>query len=180
MDQAVVLVPLTCLKCQAALPAEPGQVAWVCATCGQALYLNDESGLELLELYYAAGIPENGVGRPCWVSDGQVTLQRETFGTAKSSVEAQQYWSGLRRFFIPADLPALEEMLSQAVQWMAQPPRLEASQPANFRPVTLEMKDVVAAAEFIVVAIEAGRADRLKKIDFQLKLSRPVLWILPA
>jgi hypothetical protein len=44
----------------------------------------------------------------------------------------------------------------------------------------MDVKDVAAAAEFIVVAIEAGRPDRLKKVDFQLKLTQPTLWILPA
>ena len=39
--------------------------------------------------------------------------------------------------------------------------------------------DVLAAAEFIVIAIEAERKDKIKSIDFELKLSKPVLWILP-
>jgi hypothetical protein len=29
------------------------------------------------------------------------------------------------------------------------------------------------------MAVEAGRKDQLKSIDFELQLSKPVLWILP-
>jgi hypothetical protein len=43
----------------------------------------------------------------------------------------------------------------------------------------MHLEDVSAAAEFIVMAIEAGRKDKLKELDFSLKLSTPVLWILP-
>jgi len=55
-----------------------------------------------------------------------------------------------------------------------------SSGPATpFEAVTLKREDLSAAAEFIVMAIEAGRKDKIKRIDFELKLSKPVLWILP-
>ncbi len=179
MDQTVVLVPLLCVKCSAPLPAEPDQVAWVCPTCGQANYLDDERGLQALEVFYAASLPPNTAGNPYWVADGQVSLQRETFGSSKEK-DAQQFWSQPRRFFIPAYRAPLESLLSQAATMLLNPPAVQPGAATRFEPVTLDLRDVTAAAEFIVVAIEAGRSDRLKKIDFQLNLSKPVLWILPA
>lgn len=179
MDQTVVLVPMSCLKCNSPLPAEPDQVAWVCPVCSQANYLDDVQGLQPLEIFYAASLPQNATGKPYWVADGQVSLQRETFGSSKYK-DAEQFWSQPRRFFIPAYSASLDALLSQATNLLFNPPAVKTGAPARFEPVTMDMKDVTAAAEFIIVAIEAGRADRLKKVDFQLKLSRPVLWILPT
>jgi hypothetical protein len=179
VDQTVILVPLLCVKCSTAIQAEPEQVAWVCTVCGQANYLDDEKGLQPLEIYYANSLAQNATGKPYWVAEGQVTLQRETYGSSKNN-DAQQFWSQPRRFFIPAYRAPLEALLSQATNFLLSPPKLQAGQPARFEPVTMAIPDIAAAAEFIVVAIEAGRPDRLKKVDFQLKLSSPVLWILPA
>lgn len=41
------------------------------------------------------------------------------------------------------------------------------------------MEDIQPVAEFVVMAIEAGRKDMLKNLRFTLKLSLPSLWILP-
>jgi len=59
------------------------------------------------------------------------------------------------------------------------PPRLSAGPATPFDAVTLYRADLSAAAEFILIAIEAERKDKIKRIDFELQLPRPVLWILP-
>jgi hypothetical protein len=179
VDQTVVLVPLLCVKCNAPIPAEPDQVAWVCPVCHQAMMLDDQTGLQSLEIYYAANLRPDAVGRPYWVADGQITLQRETFGSNKNN-DAAQFWSQSHRFYIPAYRAPLEELLSRATELLLKPPALQAGAAGRFEPVTLDIQDVHAAAEFIVLAVEAGRPDRLKKLSFELKLSKPVLWILPA
>jgi hypothetical protein len=158
VDQTVVLVPLL---------------------CGQANYLDDEQGLQPLDIYYDNNLAQNATGKPYWVADGQVTLQRETFGSSKNN-DAQLFWSQPRRLLIPAYRAPLETLLSQATDLLLNSPKLQAGPNARFEPVTMAMQDITAAAEFIIVAIEAGRSDRLKKVDFQLKLSKPALWILPA
>jgi hypothetical protein len=38
---------------------------------------------------------------------------------------------------------------------------------------------VHAAAEFIIMAVEAERKDDLKEIRFDLEIDTPILWILP-
>lgn len=179
MDQTVVLIPVLCLKCSAPIPAEPDQVAWVCPVCHQALLLDDQTGLQPLELYYAATLQPGGAGKPYWVADGQVVLQRETFGSNKNS-DAAQFWSLPRRFFIPAYRAPLEELLTRATDLLYKPPPLQAGAPGRFEPITLDVSDIHTAAEFIVLAVEAARPDRLKKITFELKLSKPVLWVLPS
>ena len=179
MDQTVVLVPLLCIQCSTPIPAEPDQVAWVCSVCNQAMLLDDEKGLQPLNISYAANVSPNAIGKPYWVAEGKVTLQRETYGSAKNN-EAQQFWAQPRRFFIPASRASLEELLSRATNLLLNPPSLQTGAVARFEPVTLDIRDVTAAAEFLVVSIEAGRPDRLKKIDFTLQLSPPALWILPA
>jgi hypothetical protein len=179
VDQAVTLEPLLCLKCGAPVPAEPDQVAWVCAVCGQGLYLDDEQGLKTEDIYFSTSLTPNTPGKPFWVADGVVNLQRETFGSAKNK-DAQAFWSQPRRFFIPAYRAPLEELITTATHLLLTPPRLEPGGSGRFEPITLALPDVIAAAEFIVVSIEANRQDRLKTIDVKLELTDPILWILPA
>jgi hypothetical protein len=62
---------------------------------------------------------------------------------------------------------------------MAHPPALQAGPAAPFEAVLMHLEDVTSATEFVVMAIEAGRKDKLKELDISLKLSTPVLWILP-
>jgi hypothetical protein len=178
VDKPVQLIPLVCLKCTAIIPAEADQMAWACAVCGQGMYLDEQDGLKPLGIFYSMAIKPDTPGHPYWVTDGRVTLTRETYDSSKTGA-AIQFWSQPRRFFIPAYRASLETLLSQATTLLLNPPSLQAGSPAHFDAVTLDLRDVKSAAEFIIVAIEANRPDRLKKIDFEVQLSPPVLWILP-
>jgi hypothetical protein len=180
VDKAIELVPLVCVRCSTPVPAELDEVAWVCAQCGQGLLL-EETGLQALEVHYMAGIPANSKGKPYWVTQGQVSsLQREKYGSGgKEAQEAEAFWGQPRRFFVPAYSATLENLLAQATQLLLQPPALQEGPASPFEAVTLAVEDVRPAAEFIVMAIEAGRKDKLKKMNFSLQLSSPVLWILP-
>lgn len=178
MDQTVALVPLVCIKCSTPIPADPGEVAWVCKTCGQGNYLYETKELHALDVFYSHTLAPNAVGKPYWVAEGQVSVQRETYGSSKNS-ESDRYWSQPHRFFIPAHRSPLENLLTQAVALLANPPQLQPGPPASFQPVVLEQSEFLPALEFLVVAVEAGRPDRLKKIDLQVKHDLPVLWILP-
>jgi hypothetical protein len=180
VDQSINLIPLVCPRCNTSIPADVNEVAWVCAQCGQGLLLDEEKGLGLIEVNYAAGIPPNGLGKPYWVSDGQVTLSRQSYsGGKRETDEAGQFWSGPRRFFIPAFELSLENLLSDATNRLVTPPNLQPGPAARFQPVILSSRNILPTAEFIVMAIEAARKDKLKKVDFSLELSAPVLWILP-
>ena len=181
MDQPIELVPLVCVQCSTPIPAESDQVAWVCAQCGQGMLLDLEKGLAQLNVHYAAGIPQNTQGRPFWVCDGKVTIQqRETYGSSrKGANEANAFWANHRRFFVPAFAGTLEERLEGATRLLTHPPTVQPGPAVPFEPVLLPLEDVQSAAEFIVVAIEAGRKDRLKTVNFNLELSPPALWILP-
>jgi hypothetical protein len=181
MDKPIDLVPLVCPKCTTRIPANPDEVAWVCAQCGQGLALDADTGLSLLEINFSKTIASGAKGMPYWVSDGQVSMHRESFdGGRKETDAALQFWSQPRRIFIPAYTTAsLDERLQRATQMLVQPPTLQPGSPVAFEPVSLPEADIQPAAEFIVMAIEAGRKDKLKKVDFVLKLAPPVLWILP-
>lgn len=185
MDRQIALIPLICLRCSTPIPANPEEVAWVCSNCGQAMSLDEESGLLPQLVYYSADIPPDTPGKPYWVAQGQVTLQRYSYGSDKGQrEEAQHFWGQPRRFFLPAYQANLEQLLSQGIRYLLQPPQLtEAQVPAgstvHFAPITMDIRDVRKAAEFLVVAIEAARPDKLKELTFDLDLSPPNLWILP-
>ena len=180
MDKPIELIPMLCVQCSTPVPAQEDEVAWVCAQCGQGLFLDEEKGLAPLEVQFAAGIPENKKGKPFWVAEGQVSLQRKSYGSSgRQSGEAQRFWSQPRCFFVPAFECSLESLLSKGVELLIKPPDLQPGPGAAFEPVVLWHEDVSAAAEFIVMAVEAGRSDKVKEIDFSLQLSTPVLWILP-
>jgi hypothetical protein len=178
VDQAIKLIPLLCIKCAAPLPAQPEETAWVCAQCGLGLQLDEQSGLAALEVHYAAGIPVNGRGKPFWVAEGRVALQRQTYSGNKSQ-EAAQFWSRPRRFFIPAYDAPMEALTEEGRRLLLSPPALDEGPPAPFAPVTLSREDAATSAEFLVVAVEAERKDKLKELRFTLDLQPPVLWILP-
>ena len=48
-----------------------------------------------------------------------------------------------------------------------------------FRPITLLPQDVETLAELIIYEIKARRIDYLEKVEFELKLDKPSMWILP-
>ena len=176
MDRPIELIPLLCINCSTPVPAQPGEAAWVCSNCGQGLALNLRQGLEKVQVFYAAGIPQNRPGRPFWVVNAQGQLHREVYrGEAK---DAKGYWLQPRLMFIPAYSLGLNDFLETAIKMLAYPPQLQAGPAHPFVPVTLYPEDIKPAADFIVMAVEAGRKDSMKKLDFSLKLSLPALWIL--
>ena len=180
MDQPIELVPLVCIQCSTAIPAGVEEVAWACAQCGQGMVLDEAHGLEALDIHYSADIPQNSTGKPYWVADGQVTMERKTYGSAgKHGKAAEQFWGQSRRFFVPAFQAPLESLLEIAKAMLLNPPRLSSGSATPLEVVTLYRDDVFTASEFIVIAIEAERKDKIKSINFELKLSKPVLWILP-
>lgn len=181
MQAPVELVPLRCLRCETPVPAEPDEVAWICSRCGQGLLLDEARGLAALEIHIASGIPPGALGRPFWVASGQVRLQRGTHEgfIGRRTGQAERFWAGPRRFFIPAFTCPLDEMLELGALMIQQQPDLRPGPPAHFRPVTLPPADVAALAEFIVLAIEAGRKDNLRSIEAAVNLDSPSLWILP-
>ncbi|NLG72176.1 MAG: hypothetical protein GX495_09075 [Chloroflexi bacterium] len=180
MDRPVELVPLLCIKCSTPVPAGVDERAWVCANCGQGLVLDEITGLKPLDIYYSALIPSHQTGRPFWMAEGKVTLKRETYGSSgKSGREGEEFWSVPRKFFVPAFSCSLEDMLRLGMDYLVRPPDLNPGPPVSFQPVTLSTEDFPAAAEFVVVALEAGRKDKIRKLDFNLELSTPCLWILP-
>jgi hypothetical protein len=165
-------------------------VAWVCAQCGQGQRLVAEAvldgrpqtatpaGLVPLEIHYSAAIPPNGKGRPFWVAEGAIRLQRQTFGSSRSQ-EAQDYWDSPRAFFIPAYDCPLDEAVQESLQRLARPEELQPGPPAAFHPVTLPEEDLQALAEFVVMVIEARRKDKLREVNFSVQLEPPDLWVLP-
>jgi hypothetical protein len=181
MTAPITLVSLKCVRCETPVPAQPDQVAWVCAQCGQGLLLDEEHGLAPLEVHFAAGASSEGRGNPFWVTEAVVTLQRETHNAfSKKAEEARQFWSRPHRFSIPAFTCPLDTLISLGTGLLRHPPELQPGQPLPFAPVTLHPQDVAASVDFIVVAIEAERTDKVKRIDFSVRLSPPSLWILPV
>jgi hypothetical protein len=177
----IALIPMLCVRCQNPLAAQPGEVLWVCPGCGQGQLLSDTHGLLAQVVRYAVGIPQNSKGKPVWVAQGQATsLRRASFDTFDNRKDMEQFWSQPHSFFIPAyDLP-LDQLTSTALGLLRQPVNLaDAASPAAFYPVTVHPEDIQPLAEYIVLAFEADRKDRLKQLDFSLKLGEPELWVLP-
>jgi hypothetical protein len=179
LDRPVELVMLRCVNCQTPVPAGVGETAWVCTQCGQGLLLDEESGLVALDVYYASGIPSNAKGKPFWVASGNVDLVREAYNRSNEMEAAQRYWGEARRFFIPAYNCPMETVINLGIQYLTNPPSLEPGAATPFEAVTLALKDMRALAEFIILAIEARRSDQLKKLEINLDLGKPSLWILP-
>ena len=173
------LTPLLCPNCQAPVPAQPDEVAWLCDTCQHGLYLTADASLKPLEVFFSSQIPARSAGRPFWVSPGSVRFtQRDTY-QGDSSKEAAAFWGQQRLFFIPAYEMPLDELVRAGLDLMRHPPIMQPGSPARFLPVVTPPEDLRPLAEFIVMAVEAARKDALKTVRFDLTLSPPQLWALP-
>lgn len=180
----ITLIPLLCIRCQAPVPANPGEVAWVCEQCNQGVLLDDTCGpqgpaLRPLDVFFSTKVKPGMKGRPFWVTRGQASIHRRETYKGNESREAGQFWSSPRLFFIPAWECGLEEILSTGAYLLKNPERMEPGGPCRFLPVTSPPEDVQALAEFLVVTLEAERRDAMKEIGFSLKLDPPQLWVLP-
>lgn len=179
---SVALIPLLCTRCKTPVEANPDEVYWVCATCGQALLLDDEQGLLPQVIHYGAGLPQNTPGKPVWVFYGQVALQRQTYNNlfGDKMNEMLEFWQQPRWFYIPAyDLP-LDALIETCVKLLRQPIGLqESSTAAPFLPVTVHPDDLRPLVEYLILAVEAERKDQLKSLNFTLQMSAPELWVLP-
>jgi hypothetical protein len=178
METPVELVPLNCIRCGTPIPAEIDEVAWVCRQCEKGQQLGDD-GLISLQVNYSMGIEPNQKGRPFWVCDGRVTLNRSTYGSAsKQEQDALRFWEQPRIFIVPA-FSYTYEFTPVGIKWLQNPPAMEPGLIVDFEPITVAADDVIAWAEFLVFALEAERSDQVKKIEFDLKLEEPIMWILP-
>ena len=174
------LIPLQCIKCQSPIPADVDDVAWVCATCGQAMLLdeNQPTGLATLSIHYDGSVRGGQTGRPFWVAQGTVTVQRSTY-RGNENRQAQEFWAKGHLFFVPAFACSLDELVSLGMTLLRQPVVPLQGQPAPFLPVKLSRGDMHPMAEFVIMGIEAERKDMLQSVNIQLDLAAPVLWILP-
>ena len=178
MEVPVELVALNCIRCGTPIPAEIEEVAWACAQCDQGQQLG-EDGLLPLEIHYAQEIAPNQKGNPFWVCEGRVTIQRDTYGRAKSEDEAQQFWSQPRKFIIPAFPYPVDEFANEGIVLLQKPKDFNSGPVTRFEAVTVPVEDVRVWAEVLVMALEADRKDKVKTIQFNLELAEPQLWILP-
>ena len=174
------LVALACVGCGTPVAAEPHKVAWLCALCGQGLLLDGDPGLTDREVHFAVGIAPEAQGRPFWVAEGQLRLDRATYSMlAGATKEAQRFWAHPRRFFVPAFTCSVQELVRLGTRLLLKPPDLVPGAPAALARVTLGPQDVQAVAEFVVVSVEAERKDKVHEVDFSLELGSPELWVLP-
>ena len=180
MTTPVELFPLCCIRCDTPVLAEPDEVAWTCAQCGQGLLLYKNQDLVPINIHYSPAIPANGKGRPFWVTIGRVTLSRQVYGGGAGKMpEAEQFWGAGRQFVIPAFTCPLDTLLSLATQFLNQSPALQEGPAARYAPVILSPDDAPALAEYIVMAVEASRKDNLKAAEISVYLEPPDLWVLP-
>lgn len=181
MTEPIELVPLRCVRCDTPVPAHTDEVAWVCQQCGQGLLLDEEQGLTAVEVRYVTGLAPGTKGKPYWVIDGLASVERETYGTfGKKNREADRFWGDSKLFFVPAFTSSLDTLLNLGTSMLLHPPNLIEDTSVPFESVTLAPRDIPAIIEFIVLAIEAERKDKLKTIKVSLKLGTPVLWVLPV
>jgi hypothetical protein len=182
-QKPVALIPLLCVKCQAPIPARPDEVAWVCPQCGQGLVLDPtpegKTAACVQEIFFSSAIAQGSPGRPYWVSSGMVNMtKRETY-KGNESRKAQEFWSTAHLFYIPGWAASIEDIVSSGVQLIKTPIAMQSGSPTPFLPVVTLPADMKALAEFMVMSIEAARHDMLKRLEFDLTLAPPQLWILP-
>jgi len=179
MSGSVELVLLKCPQCSTPLPAEEDEIAWVCATCGRGWQLTD-TGLSPLTVYWMAAPlnakPESW--RAMWIFNGQVRFQqRENWQRA---ADPDALWQRPVRFYVPAYACPLEHLEKLGAELTRKQVILPVGPALGaLKGVTLLPADASAAAEFIVLTVEAERKDKIKAINFTLQFGPADLWVLP-
>jgi hypothetical protein len=85
--------------------------------------LDVQTGLAPLQVFYHAEIASNHVGKPFWVAEGQVIVDRTTY-SGNNERDADQFWSQPRMFFVPAYFLPLENLLEIGSRHVRRPPAL--------------------------------------------------------
>lgn len=178
MSPPVDLVPLECLRCRARLPAEEGQVAWICSACGQGQRLDNESALRELPIHFAEGEPGTSVlWFPFWVLQGTVRIvERLSYGRDQAP---DSRWEAPQTFVLPGFETTPEEGVQWGMRFLREPIRLAPGHASSLPPVTIAPEEAEALAEFVVLSFEADRRDKLKSLRAVLDLGPPELWCLP-
>ena len=183
MDAPIELVPLNCTRCATPLAAEANEFVWACKQCGQGLALDDQKGLEPLQINYHADLHPEQRGWPFWVGLAQVSVRRDSTGFRRSHDEAREFWAQPRQFFIPAYESDIDALIQVAGHMLRRPVALKPA-PADhthpFTPVTLPHADVRSFAEYLIVAIEAERKDKIESVQYNLDMEHVDFWILPG
>jgi hypothetical protein len=178
MSASIELVLLKCVQCGTPVPAEEDEVAWVCATCGRGLLLADD-GLVPINVQWAAvtGARPQRL-RPVWVFSGVVEITRRESFSGRNQPE--DLWKNSVRLFVPAYACPLEELEQVGAGLTRRQPALTPGPVLGpLTGCTLLPAEARAAAEFVVLTIEAERKDKLKSLDFRLNSGPPELWLLP-
>jgi|GEM_PF-388329 hypothetical protein len=181
------LLELRCPVCARPLSAENDDLVVACAHCHSPIALDEEQGLRVMEIRYAAPEADAQVVSwlPMWLFQGQVSLhRRETQGRDKTQ-DAERFWSTPRYFYIPAWAMTLRTIEQLSMPMLARQPvfrPVAENQPGEIplQPAVLSAADAEKLAEFLVLEMEAQRDDWLKTIAFDVTLGAPALWALPA
>lgn len=179
MSGSLELVLLKCPQCSTPVPAEEDEIAWVCATCANGWQLTD-TGLAPQTVRWMAA-PANAKPeswRPLWVFAAQVTFtQRQNWQRA---AEPEALWQRPVRFYVPAYACPLEQLEKLGAE-LTRHQTILPTGPAlgAIRGVSLLPADAAAAAEFIVLTIEAERKDKLKQVNFTINSGPADLWMVP-
>lgn len=180
MSELVRLLPLRCESCANPLPAQSPEVAWVCPICGKAWLLDEGDGLAPLEIHYGGQVAPGKTGFPFWVVNARAAVTRSAYrGGRDGEQQAAAFWAAPRPLFIPAWNCALPTLLELGLRYLQAPPPVSAVQPQPFEPVIILPADLPGLAEMIVIALEAGRKDKLRSLNLSLQLSEAALWVLP-
>jgi len=177
-------VPLLCVRCQFPIQAQVDEVAWICQQCGQGLGLDEtpsgKTAALPLDFFFSSSIPQGQTGRPFWVCNGRVTITQRMTYKGNESNASQAFWSSPHLFFFPAYAASLDDVVRLGVDLLKNPVSMDPGPIMPFSPVVTPPTDLGSLAEFMVMTIEAGRKDAMKRLEFSIDLAAPELWVLPG
>ncbi len=180
------LLALRCPVCaQPLLPEEDETIVMSCGRCYTAVSINDH-GINPTDIQFAAPTTDEiSDWLPFWIFNARVNLsERETQGGKKSIREAAaHFWATSRRLYVPAwEIPLAQarEIGSMLVKKQPQFQPIDPLPETTIKPATVTSEDALKLLEFVVLSLEAERADWLKSIRFNIEVTKTMLWAIPA
>lgn len=185
MSESVQLVLLRCPECSSNLAGGKEGVFLYCGGCG-AGYRFIENKLQKVPVYFARTNENPGAFLPFWAFDA--TLEVRTLDANRGLKAIFKREGGLGsvfqergtlRFYVSAFQGDLDAIKPRALQLTINQPELEyIDHQQRVDGFTVALEDAEKVADFLFMTSEIEQPDMMRKMDYSLQLTNPIVVVI--
>lgn len=185
MSESIQLKLLRCPECSSNLTGEKEGVFLYCPGCGGGFRLHEQE-LGKVPVYFAKKVQEPTSYLPFWAFDATLNLVdteskrslKSVLGTRAGLVRLFQERGGVR-FYVPAFAGDLEAAKPAGLQLTEDQPDLEfVEKQPKIEGFTVSLEDAEKLADFLFLTSEIEQPDMMRKLEYTLTLSNPMVVVI--